>query len=441
MKQPMKCLILHIKKFVPTLHKSLQKGEAFPYASLHVSEMGQGDIRPNQEFAKALLSINTRPFPERIDALIKFTSKPFTRQKIDAVFALCENISESNLSTNFNFDFDCERLTKDEVLLILDEYPASRVWIQNCLHRFSLAYGFPLKGDIFLDAKLLLNFLSTEISLWEADSFPLDCMAYLKNRYNWTFMSKAWSLREQLRQEALIIEKSWHTLLKMAKEQPLLFIINGRAPDDYFTSFLPEGAALFSDNFFCHTSPILIYQGLKISSSEHRVSLTDTLEGKNLFEAMKLAQTLGRRPVLCDFSRRKFPRSFLRVARFALEKKFGIFPMGKLFDPETDKIPEAKSATGFPIIKGKNTLTLFDPWPVSDPEILKKICEQEKRFFCHAPLTKPWQDDRIGARVEIEPDENGIYKVIAKPWPVPVLGGWMRADTLFKSRLGRFLDK
>lgn len=423
------------------MHESLQKCEAFPYASLHVSEMGQSAVGPNQKFVKALLSINTRPFPERIDALIKITSKPFTRQKIDAAFALCENIFEPNLAKNFNFDPAFERLTKDKVLSILDEYPANRLWIQNCLHRFSLAYGFPLKGDIFLDAKLLLNFLSTKISLWEADSFPLDCMGYLKNRYDWTFRSKAWSLREQLRQEALIIEKSWHTLLKMAKEQPLLFIINGMAPDDYFTSFLPEGVALFSGKNYDYDSPILIYQGLKISSSEHRVSLTDTLEGENLFKAMKLAQTLERRPVLCDFSRRKFPRSFLRVARFALEKKIGIFPMGKLFDPETDKIPEVKSATGFPIIKGKNTLTLFDPWPVSDPEILKKICEQEKRLFCHAPLTKPWQDDRIGARAEMELDEKGIYKVISKPWVVPVLGGWMRVDTLFKSRLGRFLDK
>ena len=170
------------------------------------------------------------------------------------------------------------------------------------------------------------------------------------------------------------------------------------------------------------------------------MSLTDTLEGENLFKAMTLAQTLGRRPILCDFSRRKFPRSFLRVTRFALEKEIGIFPMGKLFDPKTNKIPEAKSAAGFPIIKGNNTLTLFDPWPVSDPEILKKICDPEKRSFCHAPLTKPWQDDRIGARTEMEPDKNGIYKIIAKPWVVPVLGGWMRVDTLFKSRLGRFLD-
>lgn len=425
------------------MHKSFQKCEAFPYAALHVSEMGQGGIGPNQELVKALLSINTRPFPERIDALIKFISKPFTRQKIDAAFALCENIGQLKFSTNlnFDFDFDFERLTKYEVLSILDEYPANRVWIQNCLHRFSRAYGFPLKGDIFLDAKRLLNFLSTDISLWEADSFPLDCMGYLKNRYDWTFRSTAWSLREQLRQEALIIEKSWQTLLKMAKEQPLLFIINGRAPDDYFTSFLPEGVVLFSEKKMGFGSPILIYQGLKISSSEHRVSLTDTLEGENLFKAMTLAQTLDRRPVLCDFSRRKFPRSFLRVTRFALEKKIGIFPMGKLFDPKTNKIPEAKSASGFPIIKGNNTLTLFDPWPVSDPEILKKICDQEKRSFCHAPLTKPWQDDRIGARTEMEPDENGIYKVIAKPWVVPVLGGWMRVDTLFKSRLGRFLDK
>ncbi len=328
------------------------------------------------------------------------------------------------------------------MLSILNEYPANRVWIQDCLYRFSSAYGLPLKGDIIHDARILLNFLYKDISTWEADSFPLDCMAYLKNRYGWTFRSNAWSLREQLRQEAVIIIKSWNTLFKMAKEQPLLFIINERAPNDYFTSFLPKGAALFSDIDSNNDSPVLIYQGVKISSSEYRVALNETLEGEKLNSAMKLAQRLDRRPVLCDFSRRRFPRSFLRVAEFALENNFGIFPMGKLFDHAADRIPEAKSASGFPVIKGNCTLTLtlFDPWPVSDPEITKRLSEQDKKNFCHVPLTKPWQDDRIGARVEMELDENGIYKVASKPWVVPVMGrGWMRVDTLFKSRLGRFL--
>ncbi|MEA2059558.1 MAG: hypothetical protein U9P10_03340 [Thermodesulfobacteriota bacterium] len=123
--------------------------EAFPYAPLHADEMvGIGtDIKHGscKEAVKALLSIKTRPFPERIEALIQYGVKPFTRQKIDAVFAECENISlsdfsASNLSTNPDFDRDCERLGESQVLSILEEYPANKEWIQNCLHRFSSAY-------------------------------------------------------------------------------------------------------------------------------------------------------------------------------------------------------------------------------------------------------------------------------------------------------------
>ncbi|MEA2059557.1 MAG: hypothetical protein U9P10_03335 [Thermodesulfobacteriota bacterium] len=225
----------------------------------------------------------------------------------------------------------------------------------------------------------------------------------------------------------------------------MLLIINERTPGDYFTSFLPEGSAVFSETNSRYDSPVLIYQGVKISSSEHRVSLNDTLKGESLKKAMKLAQTLDRRPVLCDFSRRRFPRSFLRVAGFALENKFGIFPMGKLLDTAADKLPKAKSATGFPVIPGNGTngtLTLFDPWPVSDPKIINRLSEQEKKMFCHAPWTKPWQEDRIGARMEMDLDEKGSYKVVSDSWVVPVMGeGWMRVDALFKSRLERFIDE
>lgn len=520
-----------------TLHDPLQQCEPFPDAPLHAHEMLLVNVDPgvSEEAAQALCSMNIRPFPERVDALVQYGFKPFTRQRADALFALCENLSPAhsfeNLSPAYPFenvspahpfenvspahpfepsktpDFDpgYEPLSQEEVLSLLHENPANMLWIENCLQRFSRAYHIPLEGDIIHDARIILDFLYGDVAMWEADAFPLDCMACLPNRYNWTFTSNAWSLREQLRQEALIVKRSWRILLKMAQEQPLFFIINERTPGDYFTSFLPRGATLFSETDCNYDAPVLMFQGVKISSSEHRVSLNGTLEGENLIRAMELAQKLGRRPVLCDLSRRRFPRSFLRVARFALEQGFGIFPMGKLFDRGADKIPEAKSAKGFPVIKAKpnahnhythnhyihnhythnhythndnqkhnqnqnhiggagseergkerednrgkykvnnrhsTVLTLFDPWPVSDLDIIEGLSEQEKRKFCHGPKTKPWQDDRIGARVEMELDANGIYRAASSPWVVPVMGkGWMEVDNLFKSRLGRFLDE
>ena len=420
------------------------KCEDFPHIHLHVNDMDlRGDVESGlrKEALYSLISINTRPFPERIDALTQSGFNTFTREKIDAVFVICENISTSNFSKEPNFDCSCERIMEREVISILEETPANRVWIQNCLHHFSSAYGLPLNGDIIHDARAILNYLYTDISSWEADSFPLDCMSYLRNRYSWTFSSNVWSLREQLRREALIIKKSWHTLFEMAHEQPLLLIINESAPRDYFTAFLPEGAAIFSETNSDPKTSILIYKGVKISSSEHRVSLDDTSEGQLLINAINLAKALNRRPVLCDFSRRRFPRSFLRAARFALEKKIGIVPMGKLLDHAAGTLPKAKSAKGFPFVMGEDTLTLFDPWPISDPEIVNKLSNQEKKKYCHAPWTKPWQDDRIGARVEIELNQHGVYQVTSTPWIVPAMGeGWMKVDTLFKSRIGRFID-
>jgi len=519
-------LILHIKKLSMTSPCFLDKCEAFPDAPLHVDEMvpiggSTGTTtcmtigttrtrdRLHREAVNALLSISTRPFPERVEALINLecSCQPLTRQKADAAFAECENISMPVASETSPFISDVNvsaGLTDDEALSALDESPGNRAWIENCLKRFSSAYKFSLGGNIIHDAGNLIDFLHSDISLWEADSFPLDCMAFLPNRYGWTFRSTAWSLREQLRREAMVIKKSWYTLFQMAEEQPLLLVLNERAPSDYFTSFIPEGASLPGELYagselpmglgtdFNHECPVLIHGGVKISSSEHRVSLNDTQEGEDLKKMMGFAEKTGRRAVLCDFSRRRFPRSFLRAARFALDNGWGILPMGKLFDPGVDCLPEPKSSRGFPFgrfeknrapvrafeenrvsmkifeenrvpdlmkhpvgatdrsplhsfshsFPHSSQLTLFDPWPISDPEIVPQLSQEEKRLFCTAPSTKPWQDDRIGAREEMELNDDGVYGVAAKPWVVPVMGnGWMRVDDLFKSRLRRFLDE
>ncbi len=104
-----------------------------------------------------------------------------------------------------------------------------------------------------------------------------------------------------------------------------------------------------------------------------------------------------------------------------------------------DGLPEAKSSRGFTPARGDPVITLFDPWPISDPEIVEGLTSEERKAFHTSPRTKPWQDDRIGARTEMEAGEDGVYRASSRAWAVPVLGGWMRTDDLFKSRLARFV--
>ncbi|MBF0200464.1 MAG: hypothetical protein HQK66_03955 [Desulfamplus sp.] len=438
---------------------------------------------------ESLLDIRTRPFPERIAVMLEKGFVPFTRKRADTLFEICEKFLPKSSGSDASFrhasmyekgslwspfyslDFDqgCIKVPEHHARGILDHNIPNRSWIEKCLYSFSRAYGYPLSGDIINDARSLLDFLFTGISAWEADSFPMDCMLFLENRYGWTFSSKAWSLREQLRQEALVMEKAWNILLGTAEESPMLLMLNQMAPWDYFTANLPDGAALLSGGQGCLQKPVLIHDGIKISSSEYRTPLDGTREGSDFARAIDLALSLGRIPVLCDLSRRRFPRSFIRAADFARQRGMGVVPGGKVFDPGAVGIPRPKSPRGFPVISGDDekelnqfgedygfavvpgedygfpvvpgddSLYLFDPWPVSDPEIIPGLSSEEKKRFSHPPFTKPWQDDRIGARFEKEMNERGSYETVSEPWIVPALGGWVRVDDIFRSRLGRFL--
>ncbi|MFW6374500.1 MAG: hypothetical protein ACOC3W_12465 [Thermodesulfobacteriota bacterium] len=310
------------------------------------------------------------------------------------------------------------------------------------MNRERKRFGLTLSEDLVVAADQLLTYLVQEVSFWEADAFPLDAMAALPNRYGWTFSTDAWSLREQLRREAGVIRRAWRDLWMLSEDAPLLVILNESAPTDYMTCSLPPNAGIWNGRIQPNDPPVLLYTGLKIASSEHRDPLAGTPEGDRLAQAVAMAQKLRRRPVLLDFSRRRFPRSFLRVCRFARQAGWRIRPFGKVRGRTRtrEKLPEPKSPRGLPPLSGDPVLHLFDPWPISDPEIVRNLDHQTRIAFCKSPPTKPWQDDRIGARTELEADADGVYRPVSDPWVVPALGGWVRTDDLFKSRLARFLS-
>ncbi len=300
-------------------------------------------------------------------------------------------------------------------------------------------YGFKPAGDPVVAAAELLSFLRRKISRREADVFPLEAMATLENRYRWTFETDAGSLREQLRREALAVERAWRMIRRLADGGPLLVILNESTPRDYLTCRLPGWAVSFVSPDKGRGHPALLYTGLKISSSEHRAPLENSPEGAALERAVGLAGTLGRRPVVVDFSRRRFPRAFLRICRFAVRRGWGVTPVGKVRRTAGSDLPGPKSPRGLPRMPGAPDIVLMDPWPVSDPEITARLNPDVFRKWGGTPATKPWQDDRIGARVEMEADAGGIYRPVSVPWIVPVPGGWMRADYLFQSRLARYV--
>lgn len=298
-------------------------------------------------------------------------------------------------------------------------------------------YGLKIPDDPVAAAAELLSFLYREVSCREADAFPLEAMATLENRYDWTFETDARSLREQLRREAAAVERAWRMIRGLAVRGPLLVILNEATPRDYLTCRLPPWASMFPDLDDGCERPVLLYTGLKIASSEHRAPLEGSPEGAALERAVTLAGALGRRPVVVDFSRRRFPRSFLRICRFAARVGWGVRPVGKVRRTAGADLPGPKSPHGLPRILGTPCVVLMDPWPVSDSEILAGLGPDTRKKFSGPPATKPWQDDRIGARVEVEAGTDGVYRPAFMPWIVPVLGGWMRADHLFKSRLAR----
>lgn len=388
-----------------------------------------------------LIATGTRPVPERIKALAETSCGNINRETMDLAFADSESVLLPDIPEHADFDPDYPRLTDTEIHSTLAQIPGNKKWLEKTFYRVAKRYNFPFTEDLITTGNKLLSFLCREVSYWEADSFPLDAMMDLPNRFDWTFQSDAWSLREQLRREANIVSKGWSDLLELASQFPLFVILNQKTPTDYFCSTLPEGAALFQQNQHQSDARILLYTDLKISSSEHRISLESTSEGKGLEEAIRISSKLDRTPVLCDFSRRRFSRAFMRVAHFSILKKWGIKPLGKLLDHGATNIPEAKSPKGFVPIAGNPTLIFFDPWPISDKKIVSQLSPDMNKYLNEQPQTKPWQDDRIGARNEMEMDEEGKYNISSQSWIVPVLGGWMRVDQVFKSRLGRFLFK
>jgi hypothetical protein len=410
------------------------KAEYFPDASKKYGDK-------YKVIVDGLSATGTRPVPERIKALAEISYGNINRENMDLAFAASESVLLPDIPENADFDPDYPRLTDTEILSTLTQIPENKKWLEKTFYRAAKRYNLSFTEDLITTGNKFLSFLCREVSYWEADSFPLDAMMDLPNRFDWTFQSDAWSLREQLRREANIISKGWSDLLELSSQFPLFVILNQRTPTDYFCSILPEGASLFQQNQHQSDARILLYTDLKISSSEHRVPLESTFEGKGLEEAIRISSKLDRIPVLCDFSRRRFSRAFMRVAHFSTLKKWGIRPLGKLLDLGTTNIPEAKSPKGFAPIAGNPTLMFFDPWPISDKQIISKLSPDMNKYLNEEPQTKPWQDDRIGARNEMEIDEEGKYNISSHSWIVPVLGGWMRVDQVFKSRLGRFLFK
>ena len=335
------------------------------------------------------------------------------------------------------FDPGYPRLGPREASAILKKRPRNRAWVVQAMVATARRYGLRIPDDPVAAAANLLSFLYREVSCRAADAFPLEAMATLENRYEWTFETDAFSLGEQLRREAAAVERAWRMIRGLAARGPLLVILNEATPRDYLTCRLPRWASMFAGPDDGRERPVLLYTGLKISSSEHRAPLEGSPEGAALEKAVGLAVTLGRRPVVVDFSRRRFPRAFLRICRFAGRVGWGVRPVGKVRRTAGADLPGPKSPRGLPRTPGAPGVVLMDPWPVSDPEILAGLSPETREKFSGPPATKPWQDDRIGARVEVEAGADGVYRPAFAPWIVPAFGGWMRADHLFKSRLAR----
>ncbi len=388
---------------------------------------------------EALLDHQTRPNPERMDALREFKRSKISRNNLDQAFAACESVSIPSDPLQAGFDPACPRLDADTVRSVLEDNPENRRWLSQVMNRERKRFEPTLSEDLVVAADQLLTYLAQAVSFWEADAFPLEAMAELPNRYGWTFSTDAWSLREQLRREAQVVRRAWRDIFNLSKEGPLQVILNERAPTDYMTCSIPPEAGIYHEKTKSDDLPVLLYTGLKIASSEHRDPLAGTPEGDRLEQAVAVARELNRRPVLLDFSRRRFPRAFLRVCRFARQAGWRIRPFGKVRSRTREKLPGPKSSRGLPPISGDPVLYLYDPWPISDPEIIQNLDPKARATLCKSPRTKPWQDDRIGARTEMEAGSDGVYRTVSEPWVVPVLGGWARIDDLFKSRLARFL--
>jgi len=277
------------------------------------------------------------------------------------------------------------------------------------------------------------------LSAADAERFAWAAMARLPNRYPWTYTPGGASLDAVLRREARIVRRAWTRLLREARRGPLLAILNATTPTDYLTAALPGGAVLWHPKQPPAKTPVLVLTGLKIASSEHREPLDGSPEGDGLTVAVAAATALNRRPVFVDFSRRRFPRSFLRAARFAERRGWGLDPWDKVREDRVRQLPGPKSVRGIPPRPGRPVLSLFDPWPLCDPAMMGHRLPEDAAPHCDPNFQKPWQDDRVGARIELEADALGIYRPVSRPWIMPTPGGWTGLDVLFRRRLARHL--
>ncbi|MFV9646333.1 MAG: hypothetical protein ACNYWU_10975, partial [Desulfobacterales bacterium] len=182
--------------FITNNTKEFPKATYLPEASKKYSSEHSGAVN-------ALRANGTRPVPERIEALTKLCHGNYHRENLDFAFAATEFVKLPNTPENADFDSGWPRLTNNDVISALLEMPNNEQWIRSVVNRTATRHNLSLNDDLITDAEMLLKFLSQEISYWEADSLPLDAMMDLKNRYGWTFTSDAWSLREQLRREAI----------------------------------------------------------------------------------------------------------------------------------------------------------------------------------------------------------------------------------------------
>jgi hypothetical protein len=372
--------------------------------------------------------------------LRRFAGGSNPRAILDRAFLRTESVPLPPDPGRTGFDPGYPKIGSSQAAAVLEQRPRNRAWIGRAIAASARRYGLKISPDPAAAADDLLSFLCREVSFWEADAFPLEAMGALENRYDWTFDTDAWSMREQLRREASAVNRAWRMIRGLAEDGPLLVVLNEATPRDYLTCRVPPWTSVFTGPDHDRTCPVLLYTGLKISSSEHRTPLATGPEGAALRKAVGTAWSLGRRVVVVDFSRRRFPRAFLRICRFAGEAGWGIMPVGKIRRIAGNDLPDnPKSPRGLPGIVGAPNIILMDPWPVSDPQIMAGLSDSVRGQFSGIPVTKPWQDDRIGARVEVEADSDGVYRPAFTPWIVPVLGGWMRADHLFKSRLARFV--
>jgi hypothetical protein len=385
-----------------------------------------------------LRACRTRATPERVSAVIHCRALGTTREVIDRAFAQAEAVTLPQDPERFGFDPEVPRIGAREAQAVLEGRPENRAWVLRTTAVAARSFGLTIPPDT-ASAGELPRLLARKASFWEADAFPLEAMQTLENRYAWTFETDAWSLREQLRRESPVVAAAWRRIRHLADRARLLVIPNESTPRDYLTCRLPAWAEHFTGPEAGRECPVLLYAGLKISSSEHREALAGSPEGAALSAAISQAAALDRRPVIVDFSRRRFPRSFLRICRFARDAGWGVAPVGKVRAEAPAGLPGPKSPRGLPWMPGSPAVLLMDPWPVSDPKILPGLSAGFRERFGGCPETKPWQDDRIGARVEVEAGADGVYRPAAMPWIVPTLGGWMRTDHLFQSRLARFV--